>query len=1202
MPSGVESQLNRSKRPKPGATSSFAPVNTLTSVPLPPQQQHDIDGPESEGKSVGETTTLLDTPGSHTSEANMVKEREPPTLRRPAGDPFSNLLRTERASNTSQPRVPSSSKTKEYQNGTIQFGTSSSLRNPLIANDNPFNKWETQAGGSSDGPKAKIQASYPGATSFSSGGSDFQMPHRAGFPFLAPADAYQPGNVDGQLSTREASGFGATSSDYMGFRMPPGYEHLEKPTLKPFAQPTQSNSTSPDVFEIPRPTQFQPKTTFPAPRPTFSSMVPPYSGGTIFQTTNPALRDHPNAIDLTSREDEGIDPDEGLRNVPFGAPDPYSYVDSAQAQENIKQLLEGAFDDEGGERLRLKRRTRKQAMKEEKSLVNKLKQLEVKEKEAEEEAEEDEDEDDGTVEGLAVKLLPHQVEGVAWMMDKEISHKKKTRGGVLADDMGLGKTIQSVALILMNPRPSKEEGEKDKKNKIAAAVSKSTLVVAPLALIKQWESEVKTKVEQEHALRVLVHHGASRTKRGADLKKYDIVITTYQTLTSEHAANDDDDSGIKTGCFGVHWYRVILDEAHSIKNRSAKSTQACYALRSHYRWCLTGTPMQNNLDELQSLIRFLGIKPYSDIRHWKDQITNPMKNGRGGLAMRRLQIFLKACMKRRTKDVLKKEGALNPGGKTRNGEEAKGFKIVERKVETVVAEFDPDERRFYDRLSARALNSLEEMMGGEKTDYIGALVLLLRLRQACNHPELVGSKMQNDNDALPIRPTGGLSTPRKQKSAGDGVDDLADMLGGLSVKAKNCDVCQTRLTREDVDAGSSRCAECDGDLKGQRRKSDKKRRARKKHRKSKGQASGAKAKSKHRPIVIESDDKDEEGEGDWVVPKAQQKHAKIGKAGDTDDEDAEGGGEWLKSEDSRLNSEDEEQEEYLNRASKLAKRDVKQARRDEKAFYSDDAEDTDEGSDEKSDENSDDESSGPDAEGTSSESSFSLGLDKPSKEPSTKIRHLLRILAKESPKHKVIVFSQFTTMLDLIEPFLHAAGHTFTRYDGKMRNDAREASLLQLRTNPRVRVLLCSLKCGSLGLNLTAASRVVIVEPFWNPFVEGQAIDRVHRLNQTRDVVVYRLTIADSVEERILVLQEAKRRLATTALEGGKANMNISMKDILKLFQKEAEHEHPVELEPAVGAERVRVLHGATGVAEDERKREKPGMQRRAEDPLYGRR
>jgi SNF2 family DNA or RNA helicase len=180
--------------------------------------------------------------------------------------------------------------------------------------------------------------------------------------------------------------------------------------------------------------------------------------------------------------------------------------------------------------------------------------------------------------------------------------------------------------------------------------------------------------------------------------------------------------------------------------------------------------------------------------------------------------------------------------------------------------------------------------------------------------------------------------------------------------------------------------------------------------------------------------------------------------------------------------------------------------------------------------------------------------EKTKHEPSTKIRHLLRILHRETPKHKTIVFSQFTSMLDLIEPHMHQASINFVRYDGSMRPDERERALESLRSDRRTRVLLCSLKCGSLGLNLTAASRVVIVEPFWNPFVEEQAIDRVHRLNQTVDVKVFRLTIRNSVEERIISLQERKRELAKHAIEGGEAAGKLSLKDILGLFRHDADH------------------------------------------------
>jgi SNF2 family DNA or RNA helicase len=433
-----------------------------------------------------------------------------------------------------------------------------------------------------------------------------------------------------------------------------------------------------------------------------------------------------------------------------------------------------------------------------------------------------------------------------------------------------------------------------------------------------------------------------------------------------------------------------------IKNSRAKCTQACYNLRSVYRWCLTGTPVQNNLDELQSLIRFLQIKPYNDHQMWKQQITAPMKNGRGGLAMRRLQAFLRACMKRRTKDVLKKDGALG------EGENSSGFQLVERNVQTIAAEFDHRERKFYDSLENRLQANLEELMMDGKQDYIGALVLLLRLRQVCNHPHLLRGKMEKDRDALSTGLTNGDKTALKPDETEKEVDDLANMMGGLSVQVKKCDVCKSKLTAAEAQ-GQLRCAACEEDLKCMGESSAATKEPKKK---SKGLSLKERQKlraAKNRRAILDTDDEREEDSS--------------GEAEAGDDE-----------------SEEEAEEE------------------------SDDIDSSDE----------------------SGESPVSRAGPRPSV-TSTKINHLLDILEKETPEHKVIVFSQFTSMLDIIEPFLVSEGYKFVRYDGSMKNDEREASLSKLRNDKRTKVLLCSLKCGSLGLNLTAASRVVLVEPFWNP-------------------------------------------------------------------------------------------------------------------------
>ncbi|KAJ9607063.1 hypothetical protein H2200_008135 [Cladophialophora chaetospira] len=897
-------------------------------------------------------------------------------------------------------------------------------------------------------------------------------------PTSTSANTSAPRQVSGSHLSQSRDKF---SSLFVSAKNPAQRPELHKPRAiadplqafksGPTTQPPKQNSSrqdssDSDFYEVPKPTNFpswQPKPFVP---PTFSSQQPPNQ---FFKPQN--------AIDLTREPSVSNRPVYTQSNAfyqpeRFEANDPYTYMDTAKANEEIKALLEGALSDD--EDMPRTRRRKKQLEDKLEDLADKVKSLAVKSEDKTEEANDeeaaDEEEDDGTVEGLKVKLLPHQIDGVDWMVNKETG-KKPTKGGILADDMGLGKTIQSIALLLSNPKPSAEELANGKR-KLPEGVGKGTLVVAPLALIKQWEGELKDRVEEDHALRVCVHHGPQRTKSYKELKKYDVVITTYQTLVSEHAGCSET---LRVGCFGVHWYRVILDEAHSIKNRNAKATKAACELEAVYRWCLTGTPMQNNLDELQSLIHFLRIKPYCELAEWRENIDRPMKNGKAGLAFRRLKLVLKSFMKRRTKDILKQDSQPKDG-KTRSKAEAKnpGFKIVDRTVENVEAEFTQQEQEFYSRLESRTDRSLEMMMAGNKMSYASALVLLMRLRQACNHPKLTGSDLSNETDTA----TGSQTPSRRKANLEDDMDSIANMLGGLSVETKKCDICQIELTPKEAAKGAIRCAECQEDLDQQNDQVKKVKKA-KKEKRRKSEVKTIKAQRKQaRRIIIDSDDEDDEPEAD-------------------DGEE----------ESSSLEFEDEDDEDYSSDESDSSQNTVMQ---------------------------------------------------------STKIRHLLQILKEDSHTHKYIVFSFFTSMLDLIEPFLRTSRIRYVRYDGKMRNDAREASLHSLRTDPSVRVLLCSLRAGSLGLNLTAASRVVILEPFWNPFVEEQAIDRVHRLNQTQDVKVFKMTIKGTVEERILELQEKKRELAKQTIEGqgvkGKSALKLSMQDMLKLFRRDAEDEHPVEV------------------------------------------
>jgi len=167
---------------------------------------------------------------------------------------------------------------------------------------------------------------------------------------------------------------------------------------------------------------------------------------------------------------------------------------------------------------------------------------------------------------------------------------------------------------------------------------------------------------------------------------------------------------------------------------------------------------------------------------------------------------------------------------------------------------------------------------------------------------------------------------------------------------------------------------------------------------------------------------------------------------------------------------------------------------------------------------------------------------------STKVTLLLERLEEAvADGHKALVFSQWTALLDRIEPHLRAAGMAFTRLDGSTRDRARVVRCFQDEAGPPI--MLVSLRAGGLGLNLTAADHIFLLDPWWNPAVEDQAADRAHRIGQTRPVLVYRFVAQETVEERILVLQERKRALAGAALDEAAGAATITREELLALLR-----------------------------------------------------
>ncbi len=145
---------------------------------------------------------------------------------------------------------------------------------------------------------------------------------------------------------------------------------------------------------------------------------------------------------------------------------------------------------------------------------------------------------------------------------------------------------------------------------------------------------------------------------------------------------------------------------------------------------------------------------------------------------------------------------------------------------------------------------------------------------------------------------------------------------------------------------------------------------------------------------------------------------------------------------------------------------------------------------------------------------------------SIKLDELAREIEENIGEHKALIFSQFLGMLGLIRDKLKEDGIKYEYFDGSTSPPDREKAIQSFQNDDEVRVFLISLKAGGVGLNLTAADYVYIVDPWWNPAVEQQAIDRTHRIGQTKNIFAYRMICIDTIEDKILQLQERKKILA----------------------------------------------------------------------------
>ncbi|KAI0085988.1 SNF2 family N-terminal domain-containing protein [Irpex rosettiformis] len=752
--------------------------------------------------------------------------------------------------------------------------------------------------------------------------------------------------------------------------------------------------------------------------------------------------------------------------------------------------------------------------------------------------------------GLEVRLLPHQLIGVSWMVRQE--RHPEYRGGFLADDMGLGKTVQMIATMVYN-LPTDEDR------------NTTTLIVVPAALLLQWKEELEQKTND--VFTVHIQHGKDKLRSLDQLRSKDVIITSFQTLSNDFQAPPSVEPehvyewALEHGgpLARMKWYRVVVDEAQFIRNRNTRASKALAMVQAKYRWCLTGTPVTNTLADIYGLLRFGHFRPFNDWYSFDEFIAKvQIKNA--PLAGHRAQAVLQPIILRRTKNS------------TLEGKPI--LELPPKHVDLVRLEFSADERQLYEHMQRRAQLELNRYIknGSVVKHHSQVLVLILRLRQLCCHPNLVLSLSSDGSDpALALASLAEKEFARATKAMGtkwafnikkqfleraiEGLLDFDDE--DLEVPEGECPVCGDPFINNNglvLACGHEICFECCREL--------------------------AAAPIAHNGIFGEGDERtniERENEFEMATTKGLRPCPTCRKMNDlrstatfksaafqpTPQElrdatrrrwhkpsrSAKPGSPPLfpvedkkqtNFDDFELRELSDSEDEFPDTATILKK--MKLSKGDANGKGKAKAN----GDDELTDITLADISGSISRPGVSN--AHSQGKDgEPSDsmirmwrqgganvEPSTKMLALIGLIQEwEGTGDKVICFSQWTSMLDLVEMLFARYGIQSLRYDGTMDRAAREAVLARYRQPGGPRVILISMKCGGVGLNLTSANRVINLDLSWNYATESQAYDRVYRLGQEKEVFVKRLVVNNTLEERMLHLQDTKTGLAEAALGEG---------------------------------------------------------------------
>ena len=570
-----------------------------------------------------------------------------------------------------------------------------------------------------------------------------------------------------------------------------------------------------------------------------------------------------------------------------------------------------------------------------------------------------------------------------------------------------------------------------------------------MSLLAQWRDEIG---KFSH-MSVVLYYGNERKANAASLTSYDVVITSYGTLTAEakqHFKNKQ-----PSLLLSIHWWRIILDEAHIIRNRTTETAKAVFQLRSDRLWCLTGTPIQNKLDDIYSLLRFLNEEPFSLLSWWKRVISGPFERGDVD-ALSRLKAILQPLMLRRTKNMTMRDGKSI-------------LTLPPRTDETITLEFTEAERDFYNALYSKTTTTLEGFVsrGLVLSKYVEILTLLLRLRQCCDHPYLVIGRERGEDEwdnevARFISRFAGRTLRINQSRGSNSSAPSKEYLTNLANEIKKMKKAHSK-TENETNSGASQ-ADTNSDE------------------------------------TVSSDVADDAG-----CPMCLTFPPEDGVLSPC--------GHWACREcimplfNERNNAMCPICRNVFSKDSLTALPKIHPL----------------------------------------------VAIDHERDwRHSSKTQRLLNDLIRqraEDPQVKCLIFSQWTSMLDLIQIPLKREKFPYLRLDGTLTQKQRETILQAFSTDSRHNILLISLKAGGVGLNLVRASVVYFMDAWWNPAVEQQAIQRVHRIGQKRPVFVKRYVVSHTVEERIIEMSSRKEMLAQSLHQTDDQAKTIRANELVSLFK-----------------------------------------------------